>query len=69
MEGDYILDRFRLPLKLMNALTALVIGSGVLILTVGLFTDAYSWQMGVIGLVALWVIGFALRTFLVTKEE
>ncbi len=58
-----------LPLKLMNALAVLVIGAGILILTVGLFTDAYSWQMGVVGLVALWVIGFSLRVFLITPEE
>ena len=64
-----MLNRFRISAKLLNALTVLGIGLGLVIFLVGLLTDAYSWQMGLVVMVALWVIGFALRVFLVTKEE
>jgi hypothetical protein len=64
-----MLNRFRISAKLLNALTVLGIGLGLLIFLVGLLTDAYSWQMGLVVMVALWVIGFALRVFLVSKEE
>lgn len=64
-----MLNRFRMSAKLLNALTVLGIGLGLLIFLVGLLTDAYSWQMGLVVMVALWVIGFALRVFLVSKEE
>ena len=64
-----MLDRFRLPPNILNALTVVGIGLGILVFLVGLLTDAYSWQMGVVGMIALWAIGFALRVFLVTKEE
>jgi hypothetical protein len=37
---------------------------------VGLFhPESYSWKVGLIGMVALWVIAFALRVFLVTKND
>ena len=55
--------------RLANAFTALLFGSGVLVLCVGLFSDEYKWQYGVIGLVTLWVIAFALRVFLVTRDD
>ena len=64
-----MLNRFRISAKLLNALTVLGIGIGLLIFLVGLLTDAYSWQMGLVVMVALWVIGFAFRVFLVSKEE
>ena len=47
--------------KHMNAFAALLFGCGVLVLVVGLFSDRYSWQYGVIGMVAFWVVAFALR--------
>jgi hypothetical protein len=52
-----------------NALTALLFGIGILVCVVGLFTDQYSWQIGVIGLVAAWVLAFALRVFLVGRSD
>ncbi len=55
--------------RFMNAFTALLFGCGILVLAVGLFSSEYSWQYGLIGLVALWVIAFALRTFLVTRGD
>jgi len=55
--------------RLLNAFTALLFGSGVLVLAVGLFGDSYSWGLGVVGLVTLWVLAFALRVFLVTRDE
>ncbi len=47
--------------KHTNAFTALLFGCGVLVLVVGLFSDRYSWQYGIIGMVAFWVVALALR--------
>jgi hypothetical protein len=55
--------------RFLNAFTAFLMGSGVLVLVVGLFGDAYPWGLGVVGLVALWVVAFALRVYLVTADE
>jgi uncharacterized membrane protein YqjE len=54
--------------KHINAFSALLFGCGVLVLVVGLFTDSYGWQYGVIGTVAFWVIALALRAFMATFE-
>ena len=54
--------------KHINAFAALLFGCGVLVLVVGLFSDRYSWQYGVIGMVAFWVVAFALGVFMVTIE-
>ena len=45
----------------MNAFTAFLFGCGILVLAVGLFSDAYIWQYGLIGMVALWVIAFMVQ--------
>jgi uncharacterized membrane protein YqjE len=55
--------------RLLNAFTALLFGCGILVLVVGLFSDQYKWQYGLIGMVALWVIAFALRVFLSTRGD
>ena len=55
--------------RLLNAFTAFLFGSGVLVLAVGVFGDSYNWGLGVVGLVTLWVLAFALRVFLVTRDE
>ncbi len=56
--------------RFMNAFTALLFGCGILVFCVGLFSpETYSWQYGLIGMVALWVIAFALRVFLVTRDD
>ena len=56
--------------RFMNAFTALLFGCGILVLCVGLFVpDAYTWKLGIIGLVTLWVIALALRVFLVTRDD
>jgi uncharacterized membrane protein YqjE len=54
--------------KHINAFSALVFGCGVLVLVVGLFTDRYRWQYGVIGMVTFWVVAFALRAFTLDFE-
>ncbi len=54
--------------RFLNAFTAFLMGSGVLVLVVGLFSDAYPWGLGVVGLVALWVVAFALRVYLITSD-
>lgn len=55
--------------RFLNSFTALLFGSGILVLAVGLFDDAYSWGLGVVGLVTLWVIAFALRVYLTTRDD
>jgi hypothetical protein len=55
--------------RLMTALVAALFGLGILVLIIGLLTDAYSWQMGIIGLAVLWGAAFVLRVFLVTPEQ
>jgi hypothetical protein len=55
--------------RLLNAFTALLFGSGVLVLAVGVFGDSFGWGLGVVGMVTLWVLAFALRVFLVTRDE
>jgi uncharacterized membrane protein YqjE len=55
--------------RLLNAFTALLFGSGVLVLAVGVFGDSYNWGLGIVGLVTLWVLAFALRVFLVTRDD
>jgi len=55
--------------RFMNAFTAFLFGCGILVFAVGLFSSEYSWQYGLIGMVALWVVAFALRTFLVTRGD
>jgi MFS family permease len=52
-----------------NALTAFLFGCGILVLCVGLFSDAYDWKPGVIGMVTLWVVAFALRVFLTSRSD
>jgi hypothetical protein len=54
--------------KHINAFAALLFGCGVLVLAVGLFSDRYSWQYGVIGMVAFWVVALALWAFMATFE-
>jgi len=55
--------------RFMNAFTAFLFGCGILVFAVGLFSDQYKWQYGLIGMVALWVVAFALRVFLVSKSD
>lgn len=51
-----------------NAVTVLLFGLGVLVLVVGLCTDAYSAALGFVGLVALWVIGITLRVYWFARD-
>jgi len=55
--------------RFANAFTAFLFGCGILVFAVGLFSDEYSWQYGLIGMVALWVIAFALRVFLISRSD
>ena len=56
--------------RFMNAFTAILFGCGILVLCVGLFSpETYSWKLGVIGMVTLWVVAFALRVFRVTRDD
>lgn len=55
--------------RFLNSFAALMFGSGILVLAVGIFADTYSWGLGVVGLVTLWVMAFALRVFLVSRDD
>ncbi len=56
--------------RFANAFTALLFGCGILVFSVGLFSpETYSWKLGIIGMVTLWVIAFALRVFLMSKSD
>ena len=55
--------------RFWDAFTVFLIGLGILALAVGLFADAYSWRMGVVGLVAFWVIAIALRVYMFSTAE
>jgi len=55
--------------RFMNAFTALLFGCGILVFSVGLFSDKLEWKYGLIIMIAFWVIAFALRVFLVTKND
>jgi hypothetical protein len=73
--GDHMWDRCTewlrcgIGFRLAQTLVAALVGLGILVLLISLLTDAYSWQAGIVGLVVLWVLAFALRVFVVTSEE
>ena len=56
-------------MRLLNSFVALLFGSGILVLSVGIFSHAYAWGLGIVGMVTLWVIAFALRVYLVTRDD
>ncbi len=55
--------------RFLNALAALLFGLGILVFAVGLFSDRLDWQTGLIVMVAFWVAAFALRVFLVSRND
>ena len=73
--GDSMWDRCTgwlrcgIGFRLAQTLVAALVGLGILVLLISLLTDAYSWQAGIVGLVVLWVLAFALRVFVITQEE
>ena len=52
-----------------SALIVFLFGLGVLILSVGLFTDVIGPGAGVVGGVASWVAAFVAREYLTTSEH
>ena len=56
-------------IRYMNAMAALLFGLGLLVCTVGLFSDQMAWQTGLICMVGFWVAAFALRVFLVSRND
>lgn len=56
-------------IRFLNALAALLFGLGLLVFAVGLFSDRLGWQTGLIIMVAFWVVAFALRVFLVSRND
>ena len=55
--------------RFLNSFAALLFGSGILVFSVGVFDDAYSWGLGLVGLVTLWVLAFTLRVYLTTRDD
>ena len=47
-----------------KALINLLGGAGVIVLLIGLFTDAYSFMVGLIAALAIWIITGAVSTWL-----
>ncbi|MBN2098004.1 MAG: hypothetical protein JW753_00250 [Dehalococcoidia bacterium] len=59
----------RIPKKYLYALGAFVFGCGILVFVVGLFSDRYSWQHGLIGMIALWVIDFVFAVYYLSGPD
>ena len=61
--GDEMVRRY------LTAIGAFVFGCGVLALVVGLLSDAYSWQLGLIGMIALWVADLTGAVYYLTRPD
>jgi hypothetical protein len=59
----------KIPKEYLYAFGSLVFGCGILVFVVGLFSDRYSWQRGLIGMIALWVIDFACAVYYLTRPD
>jgi hypothetical protein len=59
----------RIPKKYLYALGAFVFGCGILVFVVGLLSDRYSWQLGLIGMIALWVIDFVFAVYYLSGPD
>jgi hypothetical protein len=55
--------------KHVNAFAALLFGCGILVLVVSLFSELYSWQHGLIGMLALWVADLAGAVYYLTPPD
>jgi uncharacterized membrane protein YqjE len=61
--GDVLIRRY------LTAIGAFVFGCGILLLVVGLFSDRYSWQYGLIGMLALWAIDVTGAVYYLTPPD
>ncbi len=52
-----------------RALITLLGGAGVVVLLIGLFTDAYGFWVGIIGAIAIWIVTGAVSTWLGTNQK
>jgi hypothetical protein len=55
--------------RFMNAFTVLIYGLGAVVFIAGVFAGIYSWKIGLIGAVVLWVIGITLRVYVFSTDE
>jgi hypothetical protein len=55
--------------RFMNAFTVLIYGLGAVVFIAGVFAGVYSWKIGLIGAVVLWVIGITLRVYVFSTDE
>ena len=53
--------------RFLAALTAFLFGCGIMALLVGLLSDRYTWQTGVLGMAGFWVIALSLAVFLAAR--
>lgn len=53
----------------VNAWVVFLLGVGVLVLVIGIFSDLYSPGIGVIGLVAAWVLALSLGAYCARPRE
>ena len=61
--GDEMIRRY------LTAIGAFVFGCGILVLVVGLLSDTYSWQQGLIGMLALWVADLVGAVYYLTPPD
>ena len=61
--GDEMIRRY------LTAIGAFVFGCGILVLVVGLLSDLYSWQHGLIGMIALWAADLVGAVYYLTRPD
>ena len=52
-----------------KALITLLGGAGVIVLLIGIFTDAYGFWIGVIAAIAIWIVTGAVSTWIGVKKQ
>jgi len=52
-----------------RGLVSIVGGLGVIVLLLGIFTDVYSFGIGLVIAIALWIVSGVMATMLGVKEE
>lgn len=55
--------------RFIAAFTALLFGCGIMALLVGLLSDRYTWETGVLAMAGFWVVAFSLAVFLARGRD
>jgi MFS family permease len=61
--GDVMVRRY------LTGIGAFIFGCGILVLVVGLLSDLYTWQNGLIGMIALWVADLTGAVYYLTPPD